>query len=729
MLPLAFHVETHRKNLGNTVALLTRRACLGARGLLALLLGLAGGAVGRAQAVVDAPMVAPIVLPEYHVSSERVAGLQATMDREELRQPEANLGGELMDVPGVYGHSRAADAMEPNIRGLGFDRVTTTLNGIPLCNGSPERTNSPVVLLGPVAVESLDVVKGLPSVTAGPATTGGRIELSTEPTAPEIAGASGIHGFIGTTYNGSRDGFTTEGLLAGTIGAWVGRVTFFRNDLGDFSAPNGQVVAARLDDYGASVALGWHDEAHRLQAEYLHRRLRLDETVSLPLDGKDSDADVFTLNDHWKIDAGALEKIEWRAGLGSTDPYITSESRQAPSLIFAQANTRSAGGGFTSLWRAGSDATLAAGGDLSWQERKAVRTTAAGQDYIWPDAVYQDMGVFAEWNRRLSPAWNLRLGARGDNVSSDARDADQLALGLPLRTQFALYNGPDAAKVKRDDVVGSGNALLNWTDGQGLSGFVGGGLSAQPAPVTERYRAFLNALGGDGKGNNAVELGNPALRPEFKWELATGGTWQHDWCTFNANLYYDLIDDFILRQPIGQTPATPVAPSMVVFGYRNISAELYGGEAGVTLRPWQRLTLPLTFAVSEGRNRDTGTGLSEIPPWEATAAARYQQVSPTFRFWTEVGSRIVGAKNNPAPLENPLYSATGGFALLHLRAGAMFARRLRLEAGLENLLNHEYTEYLTPPVSPFRPATGNLLPGQRVPGPGRSAWVSATLEF
>ena len=110
-------------------------------------------------------------------------------------------------------------------------------------------------------------------------------------------------------------------------------------------------------------------------------------------------------------------------------------------------------------------------------------------------------------------------------------------------------------------------------------------------------------------------------------------------------------------------------------------------------------------------------------------AARYQQSSATFRFWAQVGSRFVGAKGNPAPLENPLYTQTGGFTLVHLRSGILLFRRVRLEAGLENLLNREYTEYLTPPLSPFRPASGNLLPGQRVPGSGRSAWMSATLEF
>ena len=148
-------------------------------------------------------------------------------------------------------------------------------------------------------------------------------------------------------------------------------------------------------------------------------------------------------------------------------------------------------------------------------------------------------------------------------------DAGKLALGRPIKDQYVTYNGPAAAKIKREDWVGSGNAVAYWADGKNLSAFLGAGISEQPAPVTERYRAFLNALGGDGKGKNAFELGNPALRPERKAELAAGGSWKRDWWTLNAHLYYYSIDDFIFRTPVGT--AQPLG--LVVFGYRNINAQ------------------------------------------------------------------------------------------------------------------------------------------------------------
>ncbi len=690
--------------------------------LLLVLAIFARGAEPRSTATADAP----VTLPDFFVSSDRVGALELVVPRGDLRPPEPNLGQELLALPGVYGHARAADAMEPNLRGLGFDRVATTINGIPLLNASPERTNSPVVILGPAAVGDVVVTKALPSVTLGPATTGGRIALNTEERDAE-ADTAPFRASLNLTYNGARDGFTSRGRFATVAGSWEADATFFRNDLGDYTAPDGRVVAARLDESGASLALGWHDAQHRVRAELLQRRLRLQEAVSLPLDGKNTDSQVFTFNDRWTIEHGALEKIEWRVGHTFTDPYITSEDRKAPSLTSAQATARSTAAGVESFWRTGDRGTLALGGDWSDQNRRAVRTTAAGQDFIWPGAVYEDAGLFAEWNRTLDAAWNLRLGARADDVRSDARDADKPALGRPIREQFVLYNGPAAAAVAREDFAGAINALLKWTPRRELSAFVGAGVGDQPAQAMERYRAMLNALGGDGHGGNAVELGNPALRTERKWALEAGGAWKGAAAEIEATFYYYRVDNFILRTPIGKT--LPPLASMVVFGYRNIDAELYGGEFGVALKPTRQLSLPLTFAVAEGRNRTTGVGLSEIPPWEVTLAARYRSEAKKFPLWAEFGARVVGAKSNPAPLDNPLFATAGGFALWHARAGMPLGRHLRLEGGFENIFNHRYTEYLSPPVAPFKPASGTLLPGERVPGAARSAWLSLTWKL
>lgn len=663
----------------------------------------------------------PVQLPDVVVPGERIGALQLAVPRLGLHAPEPNLGNELLAIPGVAGHARAADAMEPFVRGLALDRVATTLNGLPLLNASPERTNSPVVVLGSAAVASMSVIKALPSVTLGPATTGGRIVLDTAPeaSADERWPAS----WLNTTYNGARNGYSTRGRISTHREAWEARATFFENDLGNYKAADGREVAAHFRDHGASAALGWKAYGHHVTAEFLERRLVRQETVALPLDGKNTESQILSLTDRWSINGPALEAIEFRAGYLFTDPYITSEDRKVPSLIFAQATARARSFGVTSHWRAGERDTFAIGSDYSWQNRRAIRTTAAGKDFIWPNVVYADSGLFAEWKRALNAEWKLRVGARGDVVRSDARDVDQPALGRPIRDQFVTYNGPDAVNVGKFNHAGAANALLEWKRNHAFSAFAGVGITVQPPQVMERYRAFLNALGGDGRGGNAVELGNPALESERNTAFEIGGTARLPWIDLEATGYYYRIDDFILRTPIGFTQ--PPVARMVVFGYRNVDAVLNGAELGATLKPAAAWLIPFTFAVAHGERRDTDIGLAELPPWEATGGVRYTHAS----YSVDCGVRVVGQRDNPAPLDNPIFFNTGGVSVWHLRVGVPIRKSIRLEFGIENAFDHRYSEYLTPPVAPFRPASGDLTPGDRVPAPGRSAWTSLTIAW
>jgi iron complex outermembrane receptor protein len=69
---------------------------------------------------------------------------------------------------------------------------------------------------------------------------------------------------------------------------------------------------------------------------------------------------------------------------------------------------------------------------------------------------------------------------------------------------------------------------------------------------------------------------------------------------------------------------------------------------------------------------------------------------------------------------------TPGYAVFYLRGGFELFRRLRIDAGLENLFDQEYTEHLTPWAAV---GAGDLKQGDEIPEPGRYVHVGFRLGF
>ncbi len=132
------------------------------------------------------------------------------------------------------------------------------------------------------------------------------------------------------------------------------------------------------------------------------------------------------------------------------------------------------------------------------------------KDRLWPDVSQSDIGGFAETEARLAETLELRVGGRVDLVLSDADAADAQSLqGKTVREQYVNFYGPDAADVKDDEVLGSGNIVLSWQALDWLETHIGSGVTSRAASVTERYFAFAPTPGG-------FQVGNPTLDPEKK---------------------------------------------------------------------------------------------------------------------------------------------------------------------------------------------------------------------
>ena len=73
----------------------------------------------------------------------------------------------------------------------------------------------------------------------------------------------------------------------------------------------------------------------------------------------------------------------------------------------------------------------------------------------------------------------------------------------------------------------------------------------------------------------------------------------------------------------------------------------------------------------------------------------------------------------------PIYHSPG-YGLLNLRLAKVFSNTLRVEVGVENLLDKLYADHLG---GVNRVPGGDLATGERIPGAGRFAYGSVSWEF
>jgi outer membrane receptor protein involved in Fe transport len=405
--------------------------------------------------------------------------------------------------------------------------------------------------------------------------------------------------------------------------------------------------------------------------------------------------------------------IATRFGIGVTDPHLDNRGRPAPALITADGRTVSIDSGISVRHETAGGDEIAVGIDATEEDRRMERRRPGAVDLLWPDLRQQDLGSFAQYTRRLDGSWKLRLGARLDAVDSEARAADGLAFNRTIRALYVAYNGSAADRTTQSDLAGAANVLLSGQLAPGCTASLGAGFSRQPTGATERYRAFSDALGG------GYEIGNPTARTEDKYELDWGLRWQRQTFSASFDLFGSYLPDYLHRTVVGKTTApAPPPPGSVVYGYRPIEADFWGGEMGLRWEPARDSWLQLTGTSVEATDRDARRQLPEIPPATLALAAGHAWSGTGINPWIEAGMRSSFAQRNPAPDEMPVFANTSAFTLAELRSGFSW-HGIKVSLSVENLFNRLYFDYLSPPAAAM-PSSGSLLPGARIPGPGRS---------
>ncbi len=691
----------------------------------AMLAGLIGAAM-----IVGLKAEEPAQLNELIISAPAAQLQTESLNKDELEKPGiVNAAESAALLPGVGTVRRGANAAEPVLRGLGWERVATQAGGHPLYGACPSRMDPPATYVAPGSLQGLRVVKAVPSVTLGPAATGGRLMLETD--YDRGAGATpGFNGSADATWEEGRDGFRAGAATEGGTRDVDLKATAHAANLGNYTSGGGVEVPANLEERGAALSLGWRptDDSR----VFGHGQFKDEQDVdypALPMDVEESQSSLLTLG--WRSEAagGLFERLEAHAGWSYVDHLMNNErkSNRTQQQAETPSEALTLSGKLDADWRASPDHLLTLGIDAEHLERDATRTrtmTATGmtfRDPIWPDIERDVFGAFTELGWTASKQLSLRVGGRADFASSTAGSADQMITLAPgnsatVAQRYVDLNGPGAAEVEREETLFSGNALAEWQANEEWSLFAGAGRAERYPAATELYYAFAPAPGG-------YLVGNPGLDTEKKWEVTTGLRRQNERVELELSVFAALVQDFIAQTRVAQTDVNGDGTVDKVSGFRNVDAELYGGEAAAMITLSKTWSMPLSIAYVRGQNTTDDRDLPEIPPLTGRAALR-GATGASKATWAELGLRW--AARQDCVDETFPEDETPSFTVFHLRGGYEVCRGFRLEAGVENLFDEDYNEHLTREAVL---ASDDLAAGDEIPAPGRSFYVKAVSTF
>jgi len=241
-------------------------------------------------------------------------------------------------------------------------------------------------------------------------------------------------------------------------------------------------------------------------------------------------------------------------------------------------------------------------------------------------------------------------------------------------------------------------------------------LNSRAPSLVERYLwTPLNASAGLADGR--TYLGNLALDPETSFKIGLGLEKRGKGWKVELTPFYQSVNDYIQGMPLARLDAS----GNPVLQYQNIDrAELYGFELAGGYDINADFSIDSSISYVRGRNKDTGDDLYRIAPLRGIIDLAYRHES----WESHLECVWADAQNHVSDLQGE--SPSPGYGLLNLRLAKLFAQTLRVEVGVENLLDKRYADHLG---GVNRVAGGDLATGERIPGAGRFAYGSVSWEF
>lgn len=702
-----------------------------------------------------------------HDKEDLRSGLAATSDT-------ANL---LRDVPGVSLYGAGGVSSLPVVHGLADDRVRVRVDGMDMIASCPNHMNPPLSYIDPAQIGEIQVFAGITPVSLGGDSLGGTIVVNApDPEFAKTGEGTLLKGEINSFYRSNGNSF--GGSVSATVASEKCSVTYtgtgavsdnyyaaeeFKNTtrtghLGHDYLPLDEVASSAYAAQNHALGYALKLQNHLIEAKMAYQNIPYENYPNQRMDMLGNTQYLPSLRYEGEFDWGKLEALAFyqfvkhHMDFGDDKQYWYGTGSPASPIGTAWA------AGMPMDTR-GNTTGISAKADINVSDKDILRVGNEMQFYrlddwwppsgrnMWPGTFWNinngsrdRLAFFGEWEKQIIPGLMALLGGRYELVRMNTGEVtgyNPAGAGNQGR-DAGLFNARDHEKFDNNWEM---TALGRYTVNPALDLELGYAHKTRSPNIYERYAWSTWSMAAEmvnwfGDGNGYI--GDIGLKPEQantfsatvdlhtddrKWEL-------------KATPYYTGITDYI---DAIQWNATTNAPSgtltgnqFVVLKFVNQSARLFGFDvAGKMPLAQTRIGdfgLKGLFSYTDGENLDTDDGLYNIMPINTTLTLTHEKGG-----WSgAIETVLVGNKYDVSDQRNEI--KTEGYALVNLRCSYTW-KQVRVDFGIENLFDRKYFlplggAYVGQGMTmPLNPTDGIVSWGTAVPGPARSIYTSATIEF
>ena len=572
----------------------------------------------------------------------------------------------LATIPGVSQVSTGASIGKPVIRGLSGNRVLVYSQGVRVEN--QQFGDEHGLGMNDAGVESVEVIKGPASLLYGSDALGGVLYFNPE----KFANAN--------TY---KVNFSQK-LFANTLGSnsslgvkkstdnWKFLARGTMNTHSDYTTADGErVTNTRYQENDFKTGIGYSDASFSSVLRYNFNDLTLgipEEGIAEQSQSKSVLYPKQAVSNHLVSLNSSLffnsSKLDLDLGFISNDRSEFEDSEVA--VLKMKLNTFN----YNAKYYLPSSTKMQTILGVQGMHQTNVNS---GEEYLIPDAVTQDFGVFGttnyEWGTNVIQA-GLRFDTR--NLTSEAQGIlGEEGSFEALKKSYTSWNASLGYKTNLNDAFVFRFNLASGFRAPNLAELSSNGVH---------------------EGTNRYEVGNANLKTEQNFQTDLNLEYKTDHLEFFVNGFYNHIKDFIYINPTGES-----IDDNEVFNYIQNNAALFGGEIGLHFHPhpldW--LHLETSFETVTGKKQN-GDYLPLIPAnnWNNTLRTEWKDTN-----WLKEGFATISLvstfnQNKISGFE----TRTPGYSILNLGiGGTLHLGKTKMEVNLNgnNITDKKYTSHLS----------------------------------